>query len=133
MSRAYANFRYRCNKRGIICFLTKREYNILHSINTCFYSKVKLYHKTDSFTPAAYEAWSIDRIDHMKPYQWNNVVVCSEHLNAMKNELFEVQHRALSAAFVQIFKALIVKGSPYDHLKEIVNTHEPTGRYSWQN
>jgi len=71
--------------RDIECTLSLKKFQQLKKITRCYYTNIKLI----CGEPAKAQAdnWSIDRLDNNKGYTDNNVVVCSQRINAKKGSI----------------------------------------------
>jgi hypothetical protein len=71
--------------RNIECTLSLKKFIQLKKTTRCYYTGIKLIIGEPAKTNA--NNWSIDRLDNNKGYTDDNVVVCSQRINAKKGSM----------------------------------------------
>jgi hypothetical protein len=71
--------------RGIECTLSLKKFQQLKRTTRCYYTNTKL--TIGEPAKAQADNWSLDRLDNDKGYTDNNVVVCSQRINAKKGSM----------------------------------------------
>lgn len=106
IARMYVGKAYGAAKRGISFELTWAQYKRLQSLKRCYYTGVKF----DPTDPD--KVRTLDRVDSSKGYTHENTVVCTNHINKLKNALLECSDFSTHTTLAELYSFV-------DKLKQI--------------